>query len=276
MSQTADISFVTQFQGEVHEAYQRQGSLLRSTVRTQTQVVGEKVTFQKVGKGSASQKTRHGKVPVMNINHEPVECPLADYFAGDWVDKFDELKMKHNEREVTANAGAWALGRKTDELIIASLDSATTYQDSWNLSATALANLTDVVTTLGDRDLPMMPGSLFGVVSWQLWNKLLNIDAFNKSDYVGNDLPLKQMMGEARMWMGVVWFPHSGLTKASNVRKNFVYHKSAIGHAIGADVQSDVTWHGDYHSWFVNHAMSQGSCLIDTEGVQQFLVTENA
>ena len=34
MSFTVDQSFVKQFEREVHEAYQRQGSLLRGSVRT--------------------------------------------------------------------------------------------------------------------------------------------------------------------------------------------------------------------------------------------------
>jgi hypothetical protein len=34
-----------------------------------------------VGKGTASTKARHGKVPVMNIDHQPVEVTLQDYYA---------------------------------------------------------------------------------------------------------------------------------------------------------------------------------------------------
>ena len=56
---------------------------------------------------------------MMNIDHTPVECFLTDYYAGDWVDQMDELKTNIDERTVITNAGAYALGRKTDELIIA-------------------------------------------------------------------------------------------------------------------------------------------------------------
>jgi Phage capsid protein len=72
--------------------------------------------FQTVGKGSASTKARHGMVPVMNVDHTPVECQLQDFYAGDWVDHLDELKVNIDERQVLANAGAFALGRKTDEI----------------------------------------------------------------------------------------------------------------------------------------------------------------
>src|SRR3546814_21149017 len=100
-----------------HEAYQRRGSKRRNTLRQKNNVQGPSTTFQKVGKGAASTKARHGKVPVMNVDHEPVEVQLADYYAGDWVDRLDELKTNIDERMVIANAGAYALGRKTDEQI---------------------------------------------------------------------------------------------------------------------------------------------------------------
>ena len=125
MSTTIDQAFIKQFEEEVHQAYQRMGSKLRNTVRVKNSVQGSSTVFQKVGKGSASTKARHGKVPVMNIDHTPVECQLQDFYAGDWVDHLDELKINIDERQVLANAGAFALGRKTDDLIITALGQAT-------------------------------------------------------------------------------------------------------------------------------------------------------
>ena len=47
----------------------------------------------------------------------------------------------------------------------------------------------------------------------------------------------------------------------------FVYHKNAVGLAIGMDIKTDITWHGDYAAHFINNMMSQGACLIDKNGV---------
>ncbi len=121
MSTSIDQAFIKQFEREVHESYQRQGSKLRNTVRTIGEVNGSTAVFQKVGKGTASTKSTHGMVPVMNLSHSAVECTLQDYYAGDWVDRLQELKVNIDERQVIANAGAYALGRKTDELIITAL-----------------------------------------------------------------------------------------------------------------------------------------------------------
>ncbi len=281
MSSTIDQSFVRQYEAEVHVAYQRMGSKLRNTVRVKGPVTGESTTFQKVGQGEAAQKTRNGDVPVMNLDHTPVECPLSDWYAGEFIDDLDELKTNNNERQIAVNAGAYALGRKTDSLIIAALNGATQYQDSANLSAlTAAAGgayFTDLVTTLGARDVPVGDGQTFGVVSWQVWNKMLSIEEFKNADYVGADeLPFKTNATGARRWLDCIWMPHSGLTIASNIRKNFLYHRTAIGHAIGKDVTTTMSWENTKSAFFANTRMSQGSVLIDTNGVQQFLVTENA
>ena len=154
MSTTIDQAFIKQFEREVHEAYQRQGSKLRNTVRTITDVNGSSAVFQKVGKGTASTKATHGMVPVMNLDHSNIEVILSDYYAGDWVDRLDELKTNIDERQVIANAGAQALGRKTDELVINALAGATA-----NIIADTNIGLTkdkilNAFETFGENDVP--------------------------------------------------------------------------------------------------------------------------
>ncbi|PWC56034.1 phage capsid protein [Azospirillum sp. TSO22-1] len=264
MSTSVAQAFVKQFEREVHESYQRMGSKLRNTVRSKNNVQGASTVFQKVGKGTAMVKARHGTVPVMNLDHEPVECLLADYYAGDWVDKLDELKTNIDERQVIANAGAYALGRKTDELVIAELDKSTVF------AGTAADGLTkgkvlEAFELLGAADVPD-DGQRYAVVGWKQWSQLLGIDEFASSDYVGPDeLPWRGT--QAKRWLGTLWVPHSGLTLSGSVRLCHWYHKTAVGHAAGADVKTDITWHGDRAAHFVNNMMSQGACLIDQGGV---------
>jgi Phage capsid protein len=129
------------------------GSKLRNTVRTKNNVVGATTTFQKVGKGTASTKARHGKVPVMNVDHTPIECTLQDYYAGDWVDQLDELKTNINEQQVVAKAGAYALGRKTDELIISQLGTSNQFAGS-NLDGLTTAKVLTAFEMLGEVDVP--------------------------------------------------------------------------------------------------------------------------
>jgi len=267
MSTSIDTAFIKQFESEVHAAYQRMGSKLRSTVRAKNNVKGESTTFQKVGTGTAATKTRHGQVPVMNLSHTNVECTLADYYAGDWIDKLDELKTNIDERQVVANAGAYALGRKTDSLIIDQLDTVSTVTIANGNTGMTLAKVMEAYEDLGDNDVPD-DGDRYAVVGWKQWAELLQIDEFSDADYVGAaDLPFSGASVTAKRWLGTLWMPHSGLSVASGSRSCFWYHKSAIGFASGADVQTDITWHGDHAAHFVNNMMSQGAKIIDENGI---------
>ena len=264
MSTSVEQAFVKQFEREVHAAYQRMGSKLRNTVRTKNSVKGSSTVFQKVGKGSASTKARHGKVPVMNVDHSTVECLLADYYAGDWVDQLDELKTNQDERGVIANAGAYALGRKTDEMIISKLDTSANYAGS-GVDGLTKAKVLEAFEMLGEADVPD-DGERYAIVGWKQWSELLNIQEFANADFIGDDdLPWKGT--QAKRWLGTLWMPHSGLTKTGSERNCHWYHKTALGHGSGSDVKADITWHGDRAAHFINNSMSQGSALVDASGV---------
>ena len=270
MSASIDQAFIKHYQSEVQEAYQRQGSKLHPTVRSKTDVRGASTVFQKVGRGTAAAKARNGVVPVMNIDHSSVECFLQDYYAGDWVDRMDELKTNLDERMVAANAGAYALGRKTDELIIAAFDTSTreavgTAAGQTDNDGLTRAKVLLAFEMLGAADVPD-DGQRFAVIGWKQWSDLLELPEFANSDYVGGDqLPWRGT--QAKYWLGTLWMPHSGLPLENGVRTCFWYHRSAVGHAIGQDVATDITWHGDRAAHFVASSMSQGSALIDSTGI---------
>ena len=278
MSASIDQAFIKQYQAEVQEAYQRQGSKLRPTVRSKGDVRGASTVFQKVGRGTAAAKARNGVVPVMNIDHSSVECFLQDYYAGDWVDRMDELKTNIDERMVAANAGAYALGRKTDELIIAALDSAAQEAVGTGAGQTDAEGLTRAKVLLafemlGNADVPD-DGNRFAVVGWKQWSELLQIQEFANAQYVGGDeLPWKGGT-QAKRWLGALWIPHSGLTKNGSLRYCYFYHKTAVGHAAAAEISTDVTWHGDRAAHFVNTMMSQGAVLVDGTGVVRMRAKE--
>jgi hypothetical protein len=266
MSTTLDQAFIKQFEREVHEAYQRQGSKLRNTVRTLSNVNGSTAVFQKVGKGTASTKSTHGMVPVMNLDHSNVEVTLSDFYAGDWIDRLDELKTNIDERQVIAAAGANALGRKTDEMIINALATASVNTIADGNTGLTKTKILSAFETFGATDIPD-DGQRYCVVGWKQWSQLLSLEEFVNADYIGHEnLPFSTIT-QAKMWLGTIWIPHSGLPVASDIRSCFWYHKTAVGHAAASDVKTDISWHGDRAAHFVNNMMSQGAGLIDANGI---------
>lgn len=276
MSTTVDTAFVKQYEFEVKEAYQRQGSKLRGMVRTVNGVKGASTTFQKIGSGEAAQKTRHGMVPVMNLDHTSVECTLGDWYAGEWVDKLDELKINHDERGAISRAQAWALGRKTDSLIITALASGSnTTALTVTTEASTRNGLLTAIAALQGRNA-WVDGQMFGAVSPVLHAFLMTLEEFQRADYVGEPLPYKASMVGAKYWLGVNWVMHTGLPLSTNTRTNLIWNKDAVGHAIGADVQMDITWQGTHAAHFFNAMMSQGAVAIDADGVQEVTIDESS
>jgi hypothetical protein len=268
MSQSIDTAFVKQFESEVHLAYQRMGTKMRNTVRSKSGVVGKDTTFQIIGKGTAAQKSRHGMVPTMSLAHTNVTCSLADYYAADYVDKLDELKIQHDERGAVVASAAGALGRKTDDLLIAA--AATTSQTQTESGSNGLTTTKINVTfnLFGNSDIPD-DGERYWIIGPAQWTNLLGINAFSDADYVGYDeLPYKGGM-IAKRWMGFMWYTHSGLGKSGNLRSTLAYHRSSLGFASGAEVSTQWDWIAEKAAFFYNANMSQGAILIDNLGVQR-------
>ncbi len=264
MSTSINQAFVKQFEADVHLAYQQMGTKLRGSIRSKDGVIGSSTTFQKVGKGTATTKTRHDFVPVMNLNHTPVECTLLDYYAGDWVDALDELKTNIDERQVVASAGAYALGRKTDELIIGAMSNSTNIVGDYEDGLTK-EKILAAVEQLNSNDVPD-DGRRFAVVGVRQWNELLSLDEFISAEYVGKETPIVSGF-ETKKWLGVIWVLHNGLPISTVNRDCFMYHSSAIGHACGQDVKTDISWNGERAAHFICNSMSQGAVLIDQEGI---------
>jgi len=268
MALDIDTAFVEEFESGVHVAYQRQGSMLRNTVRTRSGVKN-KTTFQKYGKGSATQKGRHSKIPAMNVAHDNVNVTVEDWFAGEWIDDLDLLRVNHDEMTAAQQAGAYALGRKTDEQLTVAMD--TTTKETDLSSSYTIGDILGVMTKMGERDVPD-DGQRYWPVSWLFWSKLLQIKEFASADYVGADQIPFGNGTTAKRWSSFMIMPFNGLDVANSKTKSFAYHSQAIGHAIGADVQTTMQYHNDYDSTFASNKMQMNAVLIDEEGCERVLL----
>lgn len=287
MSVTIDQSFITQFESEVKLAYQQMGSKLRNTVRLKTNVVGSTARFQKLGKGAASTKSRHGDVPVMNAVHSYVDATLADWYAGDYVDKLDELKTNIEERKITVDTGAYALGRKVDDIIIdaaqLSLPSACKNTGAYsgysnnNYDAAIKAAVIEGFAALNNADVPD-DGQRLCVVGPHQWNHLLNVTEFASSDYIGADQHPWLAGTQARKWLNTLFLMHTGLDTANSAASRIclMYHKSALGLAEGQSITTDITWQGTKAAFFIDNMLSAGCIRIEDSGVWAFYAQDAA
>ena len=266
MANTIDQAFIKQFETEVHLAYQRAGSKRRGTVRS-SNVSGSVARFQKIGKGSASTKARNGAVSAMELVHSNVEVTMADYYAAEYIDKLDELKTNINERQAVTQSAAAALGRKTDELIVAALDA--------GANATAIADVTGALVkadllvlfeTFGEADIPE-DGQRYLAMSPAGFADLFSITEFASSDYVGpQNLPFAGGM-TMKEFLGFKIFSTSAVAGG----KNFAYHTTAVGLGVNADVQTEINYVPEKVAHLATSMMSMGSVAIDSNGIYEVL-----
>lgn len=267
MANTIDIAFIKQFESEVHMAYQRMGSKLRNTVRTVGNVRGSVVRFQKIGSGAASTKTRNGDVTAMELVHTNVEATMADFYAAEYIDKLDELKINIDERQAVAQSAAAALGRKTDDLIYTAMDAgANSTQVGTTGGAVSKADLLTLFETFGTADLPE-DGQRYLAMSPAGYADLFNINEFASSDFVGEqNLPYAGGM-TMKEFLGFKIFSTSAVTAG----KNIAYHTSAMGLGINSDVQTEINYVPQKAAHLATSMMSMGSVVIDDNGIYEVL-----
>lgn len=273
MSSQISTSFVTQFEAEVHTAYQRMGSKLTNTVRRKNNVTGSSTKFQKVGKGAAGQKTRHGNVPTMSIDHSTIEVTLADYYAADYIDRLDELKIEHDERAVVAGAIAGAMGRKSDQILFEIMDTCSSVTSEGGttglVTSSSRSKIETVFESFGNNDVPD-DGERYAVIAPSAWIDLLTQAAFTSADYISSDeLPFKGGM-VAKRWLSFMFFTHSGIPVSSTtIRKNFFYHRTALAFASGQEVKTEVNYIPEKVAHLCTAYLSQGAALVDNNGIYE-------
>jgi len=265
-----DSAFVDQFESEIKVAYQQMSSLLRDKVRVKT-VTGDQTTFQNLGKGTAATKSRHGNVPVLNLTHTPKPATLADYYAGEYIDKLDELKIQHDERGSVSRSISASLGRAVDAVIIAQL-ATTTNTTVHGTSGMTFDKVEAAYVVLGNADVPN-DGMRYMAVAPRSWADLMDLDEFAREDYVGEPR-LSGSFGMMKRWFSFNIFEHTGLGAPSTIRDNPYWHKDAVGLGEGQGPMVQVDWVPEKAAWFVSGSVSVGAVLIDTTGVGEIQTDE--
>lgn len=269
MANTIDLSFVKQYDTDLFLAYQQMGSKFRDLVRVKTGVRGSTVDFQKYGKGTASSKTRNGDITPMNPDHTVKTATITDWYAGEYVDKFDQLKQNIDEKKAVLATGAAALGRKTDGLIITAANATTNIVDNSTSIFTMDGLLAGIEGALGS-DVLDEQGMISVALGTKQWLKFLNLPELKNSDFGANG-NLQKNVTAHRQFLGINFFHTNLLNKTGSgstaVTDCLMFDKRALGWAEAEGISTDVTWQGTKASWFVNSMMSGGAVLIDEAGV---------
>lgn len=274
MSTTIDQAFINQYDADLHLAYQQFGSKLRDFVRVKQGVSGQKVYFQKYGKGSASQKTRHGDITPMNATHTNVSVTLEDWYAGDYVDRLDEYKINIDERKAILSTAAGALGRKVDEQLITAAYTTTNIIDQSANLFTLDVLLAGVEALLGNDVFEGPEGMVTVVLKTKQWLALHKIDEFKSADFRKQAGQMDMAISGVKRFMGMNFVHSNLLTTATGVSDCLIFDKRSLGLGEAKGVETDIDWVGPKASHFVNSMMSSGAVLIDINGCGKLKVKD--
>jgi hypothetical protein len=272
MSRNISNVFQLAYDAEVKRAY-GQKRLLAGTTREKTVEDAKSVYFRKKGKGMASLHTPGADVRAMNVEYNQVKCDLQDWEAKDYIDKFDALKFNFSEAKEAAEVAADALGLRMDQIV---LDAMATGYDSVGhkvgASNTALtvATLRKAITLLNKEGVPSTDRHF--AHSAQQLDDLLATTEVTSSDYNA----VKTLVnGEVNTFLGLKLVmiadnrSEGGLPKgdAANDRIGFIYHKDAVGFAMGQNIETRMDYIPEKSAYLVGGDFSAGAVVIDDKGV---------
>ncbi len=269
----ADTAFQTQFRQEYVATFEDKQSRLRATCTTEAVIKGQKATFLVAGSGNASAVSRgvNGLIQGRANDLTQVTATLEEWHDKPQMTGFNLFASQGNLRRLMQENSVDVLNRKTDDTIIAELDTATVDTGS---AVTADANLVSKCRAiLGNAFVPIEEeDNMFGLITPAFEAYLLQIPEFSRADYVD----VKPYSGPARRfrrWAGVNWIIHPRLTGVgTSSEKCYMYHRRAIGHA--ADTAGLQTFAGydeqnDYS--YARATMYMAGKLLQNSGVVQML-----
>jgi len=286
MSVQITTAFVEQYKSNVFHLAQQKGSRLRDACRIET-VTGKAHFFERIGASAAQKRTsRHSDTPRVDTPHSRRKVSLDDYDWADLIDQEDKVRMLISPASEYAQAGAWAMGRAMDDALISAATGnafggvaggTTVALPSGNKVAHGSAGLTlakllsgKEIIDAGDVD---PEEERYVICSAGQITDLLNVTQVTSSDFA----TVKALaQGDIDTFLGFKFVRSERLgTDSNGNRQVLMFTKSALGLAIGADVQTKISERADKnYATQVFLSMSIGATRIEEEKMVEIACTE--
>jgi hypothetical protein len=267
----AESAFQVQYRNEFIAGFEQNQSLVRSTVTIEVEIKGNQAVFLVADSGNAEAVTRglNGLIPARADNLNQYTATLVEWH--DLVRKtgFNIFASQGDQRRIMQGTTMAVVNRKIDSDIITEL--ATGTQDAGAAAQVgSLSYVMHALAILGNNSVPL-DGNISALITPAFYAYLMQTKEFASVDYVNNK-PFEGGMTMFR-WAGVNFIVHPNLPgKGTAAEQCFMYHKSAIGHAVnsgglqvpvGRDEEQDYSW--------CRASIYMGSKLLQNAGVVKML-----
>ena len=270
----SDTAFQIQYRQEFIEAFEQHQSLLRETVTTEAVIKGNQAVFLVAGSGGAEAVSRgiNGRIPARGDDLTQNTCTLAEWHDLARKTGFNIFASQGNQREIMQMTTMAVINRKIDSLIVSELSTGTvtvgssSTTPSVQLFQNARVKLSNAAVPWDSRVTLLCQPSFIGYLEQA--PEFANAQYVDLRPYAGNtaswqDKPM------AYRWRNCLIVEHPNLPgKATTSEQNYLYHKSAIGHAIDtAGLQSEVGRDAEQDYSFARCTAYMGAKMLQNSGV---------
>lgn len=270
----AETAFQIQYRQEFIAGFEQNQSLLRDSVTTEAVIKGNQATFLVADSGGAEAVTRgvNGMIPARADNLAQPVATLVEWH--DLVRKtaFNIFASQGNQREIMQKTSYGVVNRKVDSDIITELNTGTV--NTGGAVTASIGLITKAQVILQNAGVPW-DSNITALVTPAFMGYMRQTKEFSSAEYIGGKKPWES--GDpnwrdkpiAYFWLGLVWIVHPNLPgKATAAEKCFVYHKSAIGHAVNsAGIKSPVGYDEEQDYSWARCSVDMGSKLLQNGGV---------
>lgn len=262
----------TQFRNETIAAFEIGGSILRDTVTTEAVIKGNEAKFLVAGTGGASAVTRgvNGRIPARQNSNTQNTATLLE-----WHDKVEEtgfniFASQGDQRAIMQQGVVQVMNRRVNDDIIALLNTGTI-----NTGTAAVGSLNLVMTAKTKLQNAQVPwdNKISCLITPAMDSYLESIEAYSSADYVDmkpNENPNAwNDQQKARRWKGINWIVYPDLPgNGTNAEKCFMYHASALGHAMNTDGMDTAIGYDDEDDYsYARATCYMGGTLLQNSGI---------
>lgn len=272
----ADTAYQTQYRQEFIAGFEQKQSLLRDTVTTEAVIKGNTAVFLVADSGGAEAVSRgvNGLIPARPDNETQNSCTLSEWH--DLVRKtgFNVFASQGDQRRMMQMTTMGVLNRKIDSQIITELNTGTVTVGTTGTAVT-VSLFQNARVKLSNASVPW-DGNITMLAQPSFLAYLEQAPEFAKADYVEirpysgsgpNPSWRDKMMGYR--WRQCLIVEHPNLPgKATASEKNFLYHRSSIGHAANTGgLETPVGFNEEQAYSWARASMYMGAKLLQNTGV---------
>ena len=282
MSKNLSNLEIKKFEAEVHHKFRVVADDLNTFGRLR-QIQAAKTQFPVFGYSKMQLHVTGQQIKPANGTRTPVEVTLSKYDIGDYTNIFDDANVNFSEKDEFAKVIADAMKNQSFQVAIDALVAAgTTKTVANNISGSAADMTVDAVIAAGkqlDADGVPNDGGRILLLSSSGVASLMEDPKVTSMDYVSRQAlmtgKLDNFYGFNVRMVGANMEEGGLPIDGNNDRKNYAYHKTALGIALNVNSKVDIQWHNDYAAWFVAGYLSVGASAIDTKGIVEIITRES-